>query len=143
MDIIEILEFATKKHSGQVDKSNIPYILHPVRVAFRLDKMDERIVALLHDILEDTDATIEELKELGLTDVMIDAIMLLTRPKDMTYMEYIKRLADNSLACKVKLADLEDNMDPERIKNAGENYGSLLERYKKAYKYLKLKEDEL
>lgn len=133
MDIAKVIKFATKKHEDQTDKAGKPYILHPMRVALRLETEQEKIVALLHDVLEDTDATIEDLKRLDLDENIINAIQTLTRPKDVTYMDYIKKIGTNKLARKVKLADLSDNMDPDRLCDDKE---SLMQRYEKAYKYL-------
>lgn len=135
MDLIKILKFATKKHEGQVDKCGMPYILHPMRVALKMDTMEEKVVALLHDILEDTDTTIEDLKTFGLSDELIKSICILTRPKDITYMDYIKIISTDKIAKKVKLSDLEDNMDPDR--QCSESH-TLQERYKKAYNFLKM-----
>lgn len=135
MDLIKILKFATKKHMGQFDKGGELYIFHPIRVALKMETDEEKVVALLHDVLEDTDTTIEELKELGLSDKLIKSIITLTRQKDIVYMDYIKAISIDEIAKKVKLSDLEDNMDPDR---QCEETSSLQERYKKAYKYLKM-----
>ena len=117
MDIDKLIEFASKKHEGQVDKGGNPYIVHPINVMLSLKTMDEKIVGLFHDILEDTDTTIEELKELGLTDEQILAIDILTRKKDQSYNEYIDEVASDPLTINVKIADLLDNMDLSRIEH--------------------------
>ena len=131
MDIDKLIEFASKKHEGQVDKGGNPYIVHPINVMLSLKTMDEKIVGLFHDILEDTDTTIEELKELGLTDEQILAIDILTRKKDQSYNEYIDEVASDPLTINVKIADLLDNMDLSRIEYPTE------EDYKRLQKYIK------
>lgn len=135
MDIQKVLEFAIEKHKGQVDKLGNPYIFHPIGVSLQMQTKEEKIVALLHDILEDTNTTIEELKELGLSEEIIKALQLLTRDKNITYMEYIEKLSSNELAKSVKIQDLKNNMDMSR--GFSEETIKLKEtRYKKAYEYL-------
>ena len=111
MDLQKVLEFAIERHKGQVDKLGNPYIFHPIGVSLQMQTKEEKIVALLHDILEDTNTTIEELKELGLSEEIIKALQLLTRDKNITYMEYIEKLSSNELAKSVKIQDLKNNMD--------------------------------
>lgn len=135
--IDDVLKFAYEKHKGQFDKAGVPYILHPLHVALQMETEDEKIVALLHDTLEDTDATIEDFKGLGLSEEIISSIKLLTRSKDMSYMEYIKIISTDKLAKKVKLKDLEHNLDDSRFKGDKNKTESLMKRYKKAYELLK------
>lgn len=135
--IDDVLKFAYEKHKGQFDKAGVPYILHPLHVALQMETEDEKIVALLHDTLEDTDATIEDFKGLGLSEEIISSIKLLTRSKDMPYMEYIKIISTDKLAKKVKLKDLEHNLDDSRFKGDKNKTESLMKRYKKAYEFLK------
>ena len=135
--IDDVLKFAYEKHKGQFDKAGVPYILHPLHVALQMETEDEKIVALLHDTLEDTDATIEDFKGLGLSEEIISNIKLLTRSKDMSYMEYIKIISTDKLAKKVKLKDLEHNLDDSRFKGDKNKTESLMKRYKKAYEFLK------
>lgn len=101
---------AVTKHKGQVDKQGHIYILHPIRVMNNVNKIDEKIVAILHDTIEDTDMTIEELETNGYPKNIIDALMILTRDKEMPYFDYIENIKNNKLALKVKLADLYDNL---------------------------------
>ncbi|HEX9060316.1 MAG TPA: GTP pyrophosphokinase [Clostridia bacterium] len=109
------LELAKNKHKGQVDKCEIPYIWHVIRVARRVKRTDEKIVALLHDVVEDTDTSFEEIRKLGVSEEIIDAIDLLTHRKGVVYEEYVRNIAKNALARAVKLADLADNTDPKRM----------------------------
>lgn len=137
MDMLnKALIIASKAHKGQLDKGGVDYILHPVYVALRLDNDDEKITALLHDTIEDTDLTIDDIIGYGFKKEIVEAISLLTRDKGMDYFDYIKRLKPNKLAVKVKLADLRHNSDKERIKLLGERGLVLEERYKKAIEFL-------
>ncbi|WP_010249275.1 HD domain-containing protein [Acetivibrio cellulolyticus] len=113
---IEIaLKFAMDKHKGQVDKSGAPYIEHVMRVAEKVKRDEEKIVALLHDVVEDTSTSLEEIESLGVSDEIIKAIDLLTHKKDSNYYDYIRNISKNNLAKVVKLADLEDNTDVRRM----------------------------
>lgn len=132
----DVLAFAMQKHDGQVDKSGKPYILHPIEVALSLYKESDKIVALLHDILEDTDATVEDLKKLGLHDYEIDAVQLLTKPKKEDYIHYVKRVAENPIARRVKMADLRHNMDLSRLSEITEKDIKRKEKYEHAYQIL-------
>jgi len=113
--IKEVLRFAKAKHQGQVDKNSVPYIQHIIRVARKTKSIDERILAILHDVLEDTDTTLEELVNLGVEDKIIEALQLLTYQKGSNYQEYIYNLKKNNLAKAVKLADIADNTEPKRL----------------------------
>ena len=132
----KVLEFAMQKHEGQVDKSGKPYILHPIEVALSLYKESDKVVALLHDILEDTDATVEDLVALGLEDYEIEAVRLLTKPHKEDYMHYVRRVAENPIARRVKMADLRHNMDITRLDVVTERDLARVEQYKKAYQIL-------
>ena len=119
-----------------MDKAGVAYIEHPRAVAAKLDGEKEKIVALLHDTVEDTDATIEEIKVI-FGDEIAEAITCLTHDKNVPYMEYIKGLKHNELARKVKLADLSHNMDLSRLPNVTERDLKRVEKYKKAVEILK------
>lgn len=114
--IIECLRFVEEFHHEQYDKIGVPYILHPVFVADQMDTEDETIVALLHDVVEDTPITLDDLRDKGYSDEIVVAIDALTRRTDETYSAYIERLSNNKLARRVKIADLQHNLDPERTK---------------------------
>ena len=131
-----VLEFAMKKHDGQTDKSGKPYILHPIEVALSLYKESDKIVALLHDVLEDTDATVEDLVSIGLYDCEIDAVKLLTKPHKEDYIHYVRRVAESPIARRVKMADLRHNMDVSRLDVVTERDLARVEQYKKAYRIL-------
>lgn len=129
-------EYAARKHEGQVDKAGVPYINHPRAVAAKLDSDVEKAVALLHDTVEDTDATVEEIREM-FGEEIADAVEVLTHPKDEPYMDYIRRIWTNRLARDVKLADLEHNMDLSRLNGkVTEKDLERVEKYKKAREIL-------
>lgn len=118
-------------HTGQTDKAGKPYYMHPEQVAEFVDKPDEKITALLHDVLEDTDFPFSVLKELFGSDIA-DALLLLNHDKSVPYLEYVKNLSSNKIAKAVKAADLKHNMDLNRILNPTEKDYDRLEKYKKA-----------
>lgn len=137
MDMLnKALIIAINAHKGKFDKGGIDYISHPVYVALNMDSDDEKITALLHDVVEDSSISLEELKAFGFNKQIIEAVNLLTRKKDTDYFDYIKALKNNPLALKVKLADLKHNSDEERLALLGERGQSLSKRYNKAIKYL-------
>lgn len=107
--------YAERQHRGQVDKADRPYIEHPRRVAARLETPEEQAVALLHDVLEDTDTTVDDLRSVGFPESVIDAIVVLTKTSDEPYLAAIRRAAVHPVAGRVKLADLSDNSDPARL----------------------------
>jgi len=110
-------KIACKVHENQLDKGGNPYILHPIAVSEMVDTEDEKIVALLHDTVEDTSITFEELKDYGFSNEIIIAIKAITKIKGESYEDYIDRVKDNPIALKVKIADLKHNMDLRRIPN--------------------------
>ncbi len=122
-DLNRAIQLAAVYHAGQFDKMGKPYILHPLRVmlSLGLDVTDShRIVAVLHDAIEDTELTDEMLREEGYTEEIITAILLLTKPKDKHGFdedEYYRKIMQNALARPVKIRDLEDNMDYRRLRN--------------------------
>ena len=110
---------AYNAHHGQVDKSGVPYIFHPIHVAEQMETEEECIVALLHDTVEDTNITFEVLeKEFSAT--VIEALKLLTHDESIDYFDYVRKLKSNPIAKKVKLADLYHNSDITRMENPTE-----------------------
>jgi len=138
------LKLAYDAHNGQQDKSGVPYIFHPFHLAEQMEDEVTTCVALLHDVVEDTDVTMEELKELFPKEVT-DALELLTHDDDTEYLEYVKKITTNPVAKAVKIADMEHNMDESRLQ-AGEQIvpeekiNWWREKYSKAYKILKPEE---
>lgn len=109
------IAYAAMKHAGQKDKIGEPYILHPLRVMLSLNTEAERIVAILHDILEDTDATTSELLLTGFTETEINAVIAISKTKNQKYEEYLEQVKANKLALNVKKADIRDNSNPARL----------------------------
>ena len=102
-------EIAKRAHKGQVDKAGAPYILHPETVASFVTKDDEKIVAYLHDVIEDTPCQLRDLENAGFSSEIIKAVDLLTRKTGQSYKQYLKLVKTNELARVVKLADLKHN----------------------------------
>jgi (p)ppGpp synthase/HD superfamily hydrolase len=123
---------AAQAHEGQLDKCGEPYILHPLRVMLKMHTEVERICAVLHDVVEDTNITLEDLRGEGFSEEIIGILDCLTKREKEEYDNYITRILSNEIACKIKLSDLEDNMDPNRIHCFTEKVFSRLEKYKKA-----------
>ena len=136
----QAIAIAARVHEGQVDKAGQPYILHPLRVMLRLSSDEERIVAVLHDVVEDSDVTFEELAREGFSDRVLTALEGVTkRPEeggDAGYEAFVKQAAKNPLARRVKIADLLDNMDLTRLSELSERDFRRLDRYMKALRYL-------
>ena len=130
------LELAVEKHKNQTDKAGNPYILHPLHVMENVNSKEGKIVAILHDIIEDTDVTEDYLLKIGLSKRIVDAVVALTRSEDKNYQEYIKNLSSNPLAKEVKLADLEHNMDLKRLPTLEEKDLERNRKYQIAYHYL-------
>lgn len=128
---------ATMAHVGQVDKANKPYILHPLKVMQKMETMDEMMAAVLHDVVEDTDITIDDLIKRGYPDTVVEAVRLLTHESEVEYFEYVERCKSNPIAKKVKLADTTDNMDLTRIANPQEKDYKRLEKYSRVIEILK------
>jgi (p)ppGpp synthase/HD superfamily hydrolase len=132
----EAIILAAKSHRGQRDKAGISYVLHPLRLMLKQENPEAMITAVLHDIVEDTDVSMQNLVEIGYPANVIQALTLLTHDKSIPYMEYIHAIAQNDLATQVKLTDLQDNMDISRIPEPSEKDYARLDKYSRAYKYL-------
>lgn len=131
------IKIAAEAHMGQSDKAGDPYILHPLRVMMQLDTETERIVGVLHDVLEDTTVDVTELLKQGFSGQVIEAMDSVTRRKEESYFEFIQRAKRNPIGKKVKIADLKDNMDWNRIKEPTEEDMKRMQKYQKAYYILK------
>ncbi|MGE7824142.1 GTP pyrophosphokinase [Paenibacillus sp. NPDC093718] len=136
MDIEVAISIAFKAHKGQVDKGGNPYILHPLAVMNRVETIEEKIVAVLHEVVEDTEVTIDQLRESGFSKEILEAINLLTRAKEDSYEEFIDKTLKNRIARNVKIADIKENMNLSRIQDpSGQDY-MRLEKYKRALERL-------
>ena len=133
------MRIAYKAHHGQTDKSGQPYIFHPYHIAEQMTDEVSVCVALLHDVVEDTDVTIEEL-EREFPKEVTDALRLLTHEKGTDYFEYVKMIREDPVAVKVKLADIAHNSDETRFAGceeiSGERLAELREKYDAARKIL-------
>ena len=117
MSLLEkAISIAVEAHRGQKDKSGAPYILHPLSVMSRVAGETEKIVAVLHDVVEDTPWTMEALRREGFPDEVLTALDCVTKREGEAYDDFVKRSGSNPVARQVKLADLEDNMDLRRMK---------------------------
>ncbi len=132
------MQIAYNAHHGQTDKSGLPYIFHPYHLAEQMDDEYSVCVALLHDVVEDTDITIAQLEK-AFPEPITQAIQLMTHNEDMPYLTYIAQIKANPLARKVKLADLHHNSDESRLLDACD---TLRKRYRTKYQEaLKLLEE--
>lgn len=123
-------------HKNQVDKSGMPYVYHPFHLAEQMDDEYSTCVALLHDVVEDTDITLEDLKVQGFPTEVTDAISLMTHDDRVPYLDYVKIIKSNPIACKVNLADLKHNSDLSRLDVVDNKVIERVEKYKKAINIL-------
>lgn len=144
--LFKTLELILKLFNGKVDKSGIPYVVHLMKVYEGVSDYNEKIVALMHDVLEDTDVTFEDLKDFGYSEEILDMLSYLTKNKGEYYPDYIDRLisSNNIHVLNIKLSDLRHNMDISRIKNPSMNdYERINKRYLPAYNKIQMKLEEL
>ena len=133
------IEIAHEAHVGQYDKAGKDYILHPLRVMERGRTEEEKIVGVLHDVVEDSEWTFEMLEAEGFTPEVIEALRCVTKlSEDEDYDHFIDRVLTNPLAMRVKLLDLEDNMDMSRLDECTEGDIQRLQKYQKAYDRINL-----
>lgn len=130
------LVIAIKAHEGQKDKAGVPYILHPIRVSNRCKTDEERIVAILHDTIEDTDVTPDYLLSEGFPKSIVKAVLSVTRNEGESYEDFVIRSKQNPIGRQVKIHDLEDNMDITRLHSLSEKDLERLNKYLKAYRVL-------
>lgn len=126
---------AYNAHMNQFDKAMVPYIYHPIHLAEQMDTESECIIALLHDVVEDTDVTFEQL-EMEFSNEVIEALRLLTHDKNVDYMDYIKDIKKNEIARKVKIADIKHNADETRLDKITEKDINRINKYKMALEIL-------
>lgn len=130
------IKLAYKMHHGQFDKNGLPYIFHPWHLAEQMDDKDSIVVALLHDVLEDCEIDVQELVEAGFNQRVIDALIILKHYANTDYYDYIKKVGQNELARRVKIADLRHNADLTRLDAVGKKDLARAEKYNKSLKYL-------
>ncbi|WP_375771218.1 GTP pyrophosphokinase [Archangium gephyra] len=129
----DAIALAVEAHRGQRDKAGQTYILHPLRVMMRLETETERMVAILHDVVEDSPWTLERLRALGYPEEVLGALDCLTKREGETYEAFIERVLPHPLARRVKRADLEDNMDVRRLPAVTAKDAERLARYRAAW----------
>ncbi|HHK6480548.1 TPA: GTP pyrophosphokinase [Streptococcus pneumoniae] len=130
------LAIAKKAHAGQVDKAGVDYIQHPLYVASQVNTEQEKAVALLHDVIEDSDITAADLFASGLSNEVVTAVQILKKKKGQSYQEYLGKVKSNNLARVVKLADLKHNSDLSRLKSVTNTDYERVKKYKNAIYYL-------
>ena len=131
------IEIAVQAHKGASDKGGSPYILHPLAVMHNLDTDDEKIVGVLHDVVEDTQWTFEKLLDEGFSVTVVNALRSVTKQGGgEDYFDFIQRSKKNPLGRKVKIADIQHNMDVTRIKVISDKDATRLNKYKKALEIL-------
>lgn len=135
--IEKALKTALSAHKGQLDKADQPYILHPLRLMMRMSTETEMIVAILHDVLEDSALMPRDLRLKGFSEEVVEAVVLLTRNRNMDYMSFIAELKHNPIARKVKMADLEDNMNLLRLPFIREPDIRRVQKYHQALTFLR------
>lgn len=130
------LSIARQAHEGQLDKEGVDYIEHPIYVASQVDTEEEKAVALLHDVIEDSPVSAEELLQAGLPETVVTAVQVLTKKKEQDYQTYLENVKKNPLARLVKLSDLKHNSDLSRLSSITEKDRERLKKYKKAIDFL-------
>lgn len=126
------IAIAAKAHEGQVDKAGAPYVLHPLRMMLCLSETDERITAVLHDVVEDCGVSLETLRAEGFPEQVIEAVDSVTRRSEESYEAFVLRAASNPIGRRVKLVDLQDNSNLSRISHPTARDYERLEKYRRA-----------
>ena len=130
------MKLCFKAHNDQVDKSGLPYVFHPFHLAEQMQDEATTITALLHDVVEDSDYTLQDLIDMGFPKEVTDAIALMTHDDAVPYLDYVRKLKDNPVARAVKLADLKHNSDLSRLDVIDEKALKRVEKYHKAIRIL-------
>ena len=137
--IEKAIEIATKAHAGVKDKQGEPYLLHPIRVMMSVEGEAAQIVAVLHDVVEDTDVALDDIRNDGFSNEVIDALTLVTHERDQPYADYVIACRANQLARQVKLSDLRDNTSLSRLLVRPNKYKTdalRMQRYLLSYRFL-------
>ena len=130
------LKLCFEAHKDQIDKSGMPYVFHPFHLAEQMADENTTIVALLHDVIEDTEYTLDDLREFGFAEDVLSAISLMTHADDVPYMEYVVKIKTNPIAKAVKLADLKHNSDMSRLDQITQIDEERAKKYKQAIELL-------
>ncbi len=127
---------AIKAHQNQIDKGGLPYILHPLRIMIKMQTDEEMIVAMLHDVVEDSKISLKDISKYEFDKKIISALKVLTYSTVQNYEDYIKKISKNKLARKIKIADLKDNLNLNRLPYLNKKDLERINKYHKALKYL-------
>ena len=130
------LKLCFDAHKDQIDKSGMPYVFHPFHLAEQMADENTTIVALLHDVIEDTEYTLDDLRKFGFAEDVLSAISLMTHADDVPYMEYVVKIKTNPIAKAVKLADLKHNSDMSRLDQITQTDEERAKKYKQAIELL-------
>ena len=136
-DLQRAIEIAVDAHRGQVRKDGSPYVLHPLRLMFSVADADAKVVAVLHDVVEDTAVTLDDLRAEGFSEAIMAAVECVTHEAGVAYEDYIQRIKENPIAREVKLADLQDNANLYEIPQLQSKDLQRLEKYHRAYMFLR------
>jgi (p)ppGpp synthase/HD superfamily hydrolase len=126
------IEIACSAHKGQKDKAGDNYILHPLRLMLKFEREEERVCAVLHDVIEDSNMTIASLTEKGFSLKVLDALECLTKRNNEPYEDFIQRISGNNLASRIKIEDIKDNLNLSRLQELKEYDLKRIDRYHKA-----------
>ena len=132
------LKLCFEAHKDQIDKSGMPYVFHPFHLAEQMADENTTIVALLHDVIEDTEYTLDDLRKFGFAEDVLSAISLMTHADDVPYMEYVVKIKTNPIAKAVKLADLKHNSDMSRLDRITQIDEERAKKYKQAIELLEI-----
>ena len=135
-DLEEAIRIAVEAHRGQKDRAGAPYVLHPLRMMLRVRTDAERMAAVLHDVVEDTPWTLDDLRARGFPDEVVEAVDRLTRRPEESYDAFVERAAAHPVARRVKLADIEDNLDLRRLDEVAPRDLDRISRYLRAWRRL-------
>ena len=123
-------------HKNQLDKSGIPYVFHPIHLAEQMRDEETTLVALLHDVVEDSDYSLENLRAMGFGETVLEAIALMTHDEKVPYMDYVAKIKPNPIARAVKIADLKHNSDLSRLDAVDDKAMARVEKYARALRLL-------
>ncbi len=132
----DAIAIAAQAHKGQMDKAGASYILHPLRLMMQMKSEETMIVAVLHDVVEDSVWTLNALRKKGFSEAVLEAVECLTKRDGESYEDFIERAGKNAIARQVKIADLEDNMNIRRIGEIQPRDLERLEKYHKSWRLL-------
>ena len=130
------MKLCFEAHKDQVDKSGMPYVFHPFHLAEQMTDEATTVTALLHDVVEDTDYTLNDLRAMGFPAEAVDAIAMMTHDPEVPYLDYVAKIKTNPVARAVKLADLRHNSDLSRLDTVDEKALERVEKYRRAIRLL-------